>query len=121
MRCLALAQAWQDTGGVAIFFTRSDLSPVLRQRLQHEGIEIRYLVETEDSSVDADQTVVLAQELNVVNIVVDGYQFDAEYQRQIKDAGLHLLFIDDYGHAAPYSADLLLNQNIHASDTLYTN
>ena len=53
--------------------------------------------------------------------VVDGYHFDAEYQKSIKAAGYKLLWIDDYGHADHYYADLVLNQNISADPFLYSN
>jgi UDP-2,4-diacetamido-2,4,6-trideoxy-beta-L-altropyranose hydrolase len=52
---------------------------------------------------------------------VDGYHFGAEYQKQIKDAGFSLLFIDDYGHADYYYADIVLNQNIYADMSFYYN
>jgi UDP-2,4-diacetamido-2,4,6-trideoxy-beta-L-altropyranose hydrolase len=52
---------------------------------------------------------------------VDGYHFDANYQQAIKQANLRLLFIDDYGHASHYYADLVLNQNIYAGESLYAN
>ena len=31
-----------------------------------------------------------------------------------------MLAVDDYGHAGHYSADLVLNQNLHATRTLYS-
>src|SRR5262249_28782632 len=34
-------------------------------------------------------------------------------------AGVRLLFIDDYGHAGEYAADLVLNQNLAADAVLY--
>ncbi len=52
-------------------------------------------------------------------VVVDGYEFGAEYQASLKNRGLKVLFIDDNGHARHYSADLVLNQNVHASEALY--
>ena len=51
--------------------------------------------------------------------MVDGYQFDTAYHRAIKTAGRRLLVIDDYGHADAYVADLVLNQNVHADESLY--
>jgi len=54
-------------------------------------------------------------------VVVDGYHFGADYQQIIKDSGLYLLFIDDIGHADHYHADVVLNQNIHAHEGLYSN
>ena len=38
----------------------------------------------------------------------------------IKAAGFKLLFVDDNVHAETYSADLVLNQNIHANARLYS-
>jgi len=120
MRCLALAQAWQDRGGHAIFAMATEV-PALEARLRSEGMEIVHLSTKPGSVDDARQTADLAQHREAVWIIVDGYHFDAEYQRIIKDAGLHLLFIDDYGHAAYYRADIVLNQNIHAHEGLYLN
>ena len=42
-------------------------------------------------------------------------------RKALKQAGARLLCIDDYGHAAHYSADLVLNQNISANEALYPN
>jgi UDP-2,4-diacetamido-2,4,6-trideoxy-beta-L-altropyranose hydrolase len=50
---------------------------------------------------------------------VDGYEFGTQYQATLKSRGLKVLFIDDNGHAGHYSADLVLNQNAHARETLY--
>ena len=51
--------------------------------------------------------------------MVDGYQFNADYQRALKAAGFRVLFLDDYGHATHYSADLVLNQNAYANEKMY--
>ncbi len=45
--------------------------------------------------------------------------FDVEYQKIIKESGFSLLFIDDYGHADHYYADIVLNQNIYADMSFY--
>lgn len=120
MRCLALAQAWQDAGGHAIFAMAMQ-APAPETRLGEEGMETVHLATQPGSADDAGQTVDLARRAGALTVVVDGYHFDAEYQRIIKDAGLRLLFIDDYGHADYYWADLVLNQNIHAHAGLYAN
>ncbi len=51
--------------------------------------------------------------------MLDGYQFDVEYQRQLKAAGVKLLIVDDTGHAGAYAADLVLDQNVHATEDFY--
>lgn len=118
MRCLALAQAWQEAGGKA-HFALASATPVLEARLTSEGMNLTRLNAPPGSAEDATQTIALARKLAAVWVVVDGYHFGADYQQAIKAAGLRLLFIDDYGHADHYCADIVLNQNIYADESLY--
>lgn len=118
MRCLALAQGWQDAGGRAVFAMASE-SPGIEERLKSERIETVHLSAQPGSREDAAETSSRARSLNAAWIVVDGYVFDSDYQRAIKESGARLLFIDDYGHCDWYSADLVLNQNIYAEESLY--
>jgi len=118
MRCLALAQAWQDAGGRAAFAMAESTSSV-QERLAGEGCEIVSVSAAAGSQEDAGQTIVLARQQFAEWIVVDGYQFGADYQRTLKAAGFKLLFLDDYGHARHYSADVVLNQNVCANAASY--
>ncbi len=120
MRCLALAQAWQDAGGHAIFAMAME-APAVETRLKREGVDVIRLLFPPGSREDAIQTARLAQSVGTPWVVADGYHFGADYQRLIKDSGLRLLFIDDNGHAGHYCADIVLNQNVHAREDLYTN
>lgn len=120
MRCLALAQAWRRSGGEATFVMATQ-SPVLDQRLRDSGMNVSHINAALGSQDDVQQTLSLAKGVGADWLVVDGYQFGATYQQAIKEAGYSLLFIDDYGHADHYYADLVLNQNICAEDSLYTN
>lgn len=119
MRCLALAQAWQDSGGCCIF-AMAESTPSLQQRLRDEGIEAEHFAVRAGTAEDAARTRDLASRTNAGWIVVDGYQFGSAYQSQIKTSGFKVLFMDDYVHAEPYSADLVLNQNVQVSPSLYT-
>lgn len=118
MRCLALSQAWQDSGGHAIFAMAIE-APKLEMRLQSEGMEVIHLSARSGSDDDAIQTVHLARQRGASWIVADGYHFGADYQRIIKEAGLCLLFIDDDGQAGHYYADVVVNQNLHARESFY--
>jgi UDP-2,4-diacetamido-2,4,6-trideoxy-beta-L-altropyranose hydrolase len=120
MRCLALGQAWQDAGGNAVFVMCTD-APAIEDRYKSEGMEIIHLSALLGSADDAMQTADLSRRMGASWVVVDGYHFGADYQRFVKDAGLRLLFIDDYGHADRYYADIVLNQNLHAHESLYQN
>jgi UDP-2,4-diacetamido-2,4,6-trideoxy-beta-L-altropyranose hydrolase len=120
MRCLALAQAWQDLGGRAIF-AMNDTPPAIAERLRSESCEIRVISAEAGAQEDSRQTAALARDQRADWVVVDGYQFGADYQQALKAEGLKILFIDDYGHGAPYSADLVLNPNISANKAVYEN
>lgn len=120
MRCLALAQAWRDDGGGVTFLTATDLS-MLQDRLQSEGMAVNHLSTRAGSYDDAMQTAAFARKIYASWIVIDGYQFDGAYQKALKDSGRSVLFIDDFGHAGHYYADIVLNQNIYAVPTLYPN
>jgi UDP-2,4-diacetamido-2,4,6-trideoxy-beta-L-altropyranose hydrolase len=122
MRCLALAQAWRRHGGDAHFLLAPGVTG-LESRLQVAGCEVSHLAAdwvlggVEDTAATIDR----AQELRADWVVVDGYHFDANYQLRLKEAGLRVLFVDDYGHCDHYHADLVLNQNIYAREALYAN
>lgn len=118
MRCLALAQAWQDAGGHAVFAMTPD-APAIERRLEAEAMEVLHVTASPGSRDDATQTAALARRHDARWVIVDGYDFGADFQRIVKEAKLALLVVDDYGHADHYCADGVLNQNIHAREDLY--
>jgi UDP-2,4-diacetamido-2,4,6-trideoxy-beta-L-altropyranose hydrolase len=118
MRCLALAQAHLAVG-CPVTFLLGKGSPNLAQRLQNEGIQVIEMLEPWGSETDAQQTIQLAEAVVADWVAVDGYHFGADYQKWLKDAGLRVLVLDDYGHASHYWADVVLNQNITAEEGLY--
>lgn len=117
MRCLALAQAWRELNG-DVLFVAAQITPGLQSRLNEEGFAIRLIHAEAGTEQDAAALTVLASPGSWV--VVDGYQFTETYQVQLKQAGLSVLFVDDYGHCVRYVADLVLNQNLGASEVWYS-
>jgi UDP-2,4-diacetamido-2,4,6-trideoxy-beta-L-altropyranose hydrolase len=124
MRCLALAQAWQDSGGRAIF-AMAETTPALTARLQAESCEVVPIRDTVGARVgsadDSALTAALAREHEAEWVVVDGYQLGGDYQEALKSAGLKVLFMDDYGHGERYSSDVVVNANVCADEALYGN
>ncbi len=118
MRCLALAQAWQDFRGEAVF-AMSDPSAAMVERLSAEKLDTIRLSAVAGSMRDAQETVRVAKNYSARWVVVDGYGFDANYQRALKSAGLKLLLVDDLAEAEHYFADLVLNQNTCAREESY--
>ena len=119
MRCLALAQAWNDQGGETILVLAEQIL-ALESKLIAEGITLVYLETTIGSDEDAQQTASIANKYAASWVVVDGYQFGAKYQKELKGFGLKILFLDDNGHAEHYFSDLVLNQNISADINIYS-
>jgi len=128
MRCIALAQAWQDHGGKVTFLSHCE-SDALRERISKEGFEFIYLEKVHPDPFDLYRTLsLLTTKTNKTNqtnktnstwLTLDGYHFTPDYQKAIRDVGIHLLVIDDMNHLPNYHADILLNQNIHAPDLKY--
>jgi UDP-2,4-diacetamido-2,4,6-trideoxy-beta-L-altropyranose hydrolase len=119
MRCLALAQAWQETGG-KVLFAFALATPNIENRVKAEGFESVRINATAGSEEDGRQTIALARARQAGCVVLDGYHFGAAYQQSLKAAGPRVLFFDDYGHAEHYHADFVLNQNLSADAQLYT-
>jgi UDP-2,4-diacetamido-2,4,6-trideoxy-beta-L-altropyranose hydrolase len=120
MRCLALAQTWQDAGCEAVF-VMAESTPAIDERLRSERMKIVQLESAGGSAQDVQQLADLSRAEDAEWVVVDGYQFGADYQLGLKEAGLKLLFVDDIGECEHYYADIVLNQNAHASETMYKN
>jgi UDP-2,4-diacetamido-2,4,6-trideoxy-beta-L-altropyranose hydrolase len=125
MRCIALAQAWQDQGGEVTFISHCE-SDELRQRIIDEGFDFIPIEYPHPDPNDLCQTLAFLKQPSAFSLqplpawlVLDGYHFTASYQKAIIDAGIHLLVIDDMNHLPHYHADILLNQNIHAPDLKY--
>jgi UDP-2,4-diacetamido-2,4,6-trideoxy-beta-L-altropyranose hydrolase len=119
MRCLALGQAWQDKGGQAAFLM-AGASSALVSRLTSEGMELPRLHARPGSDEDALETAAIARSMGATWVVVDGYHFGSAYQQRVRDGGSSLLVIDDYGHTDHYRCDIVLNQNLHADESLYS-
>lgn len=118
MRCLALAQAWQDHGGRAIFLMGQS-TPAIRERLSREGCEVLTCNATVGSTDDALQTLEATRRSGCGWLVLDGYQFDAAYEERVSRLGFGVLCVDDLGHAQ-HSADVILNPNLTATESQYT-
>lgn len=117
MRCLALAQAWQDMGGHATFIISAP-PKTLRSRLLTERVDVVDLEADPASSDDAEFTARRARELSAAT-VIDGYHFGFEFQRHIHRSVQSLLVIDDHASIGSYRSDWILDQNLCADAEMY--
>jgi UDP-2,4-diacetamido-2,4,6-trideoxy-beta-L-altropyranose hydrolase len=122
MRMIALAQAWRDEGGEAVFIC-AEITPALEAWLKEDGFLLEKIQASPGSREDLEETsaAIARYGLDSIPVALDGYQFDADFQLGLKKAGCRLLVMDDYGHAAFYHAEWVLNQNISAREELYAN
>lgn len=118
MRCLALAQAWQDSGG-EVRHMGTALPPSLAARLAGERIASTVIDEIAGSPADATQTAALVREFGAEWLVLDGYQFGVDYQRAVGAADVPTLLIDDFAQIGDYAADAILDQNLDTPESAY--
>lgn len=118
MRCLALAQAWQDEGGEVTLVTAAGEEGLLH-RLRSERIRIVNMQAPAASDEDAEFTAHTARQAGAHWLVLDGYHFKRGYHAIIKTHDLQLLVLDDIGGGDLSLADAILNQNAYATPGLY--
>jgi UDP-2,4-diacetamido-2,4,6-trideoxy-beta-L-altropyranose hydrolase len=118
MRCLAIAQAWQDVGGEALF-AAGEMPEGLRSRLRAHGLPFAPIEATPGSLEDAVATITQAHEINADWVVVDGDRFRNDFLEHLYYAGLHVLLIDDGADRAASFANLIVNPNFGANEKFY--
>jgi len=118
MRCLALAQAWQDVGGAALF-AAGEMPERLRSRLRANGLSFAPIEATPGSAEDAVATIAHAHEISADWVVVDGARFRSDFLEHLHCAGLQVLLIDDGEERAASFANLIVNPNFVANEEFY--
>ena len=119
MRGLALGQAWQDRFST-VHVANACMPPSLVDRLEANGFVVHLMGIEPGSHKDAAATLEIARQVGAEWIAADGYVFGEDFQQAIHASDRRLLLVDDYGHQPKYCADLLLNQNLGAAETLYS-
>lgn len=124
MRCLALALAAKAREIDVHMICRLEV-PWLQKRLSAERIPLTKLhgeppVREKPAGLVRD-VLCAAQGKKPAQcwVVLDGYHFDIDCQRAVRNAGFRLLVIDDYAHLPEYACDILLNQNLGAEELTY--
>lgn len=118
LRCLALAQAWQDAGGVAAFAC-AQLPDVLKTRLEKENCRVVSLEAEVGSPEDAAQTRDLACACGANWVICDGYNFGGDFLRALRCADFSLCAVDDLSATNLSAVDVILNPNAGATAQFY--
>lgn len=118
MRALAVAQAWQDRGGVVrVLFAQPN--PPMALRLTSEGVDVTVLNCQRGSLEDAAEVVSEIRRASPAGVLVDGYDFGTEYLTRLQDGGRPVMLFDDYGQAPRLPVQVVVNQNLYAASSDY--
>ncbi len=118
MRCLALAQAWQDAGGT-VSLAVAELPDALSPRLTAEGVSLSRIHAAPGGLEDAAETIAQAHRLRADWVVVDGDRFDSNFLETVRAAGFRVLLIDDFADRDAFPADLIVNPNLDDDEEPY--
>ena len=118
MRCMALAQAWQDAGGTASLAV-AELPDALAPRVTAEGVSLIRVRATPGGPEDAGETVAQARRIRADWIVIDGDRFSSGFLDAVRAAGLRVLLVDDFAGRESFPADLIVNPNLDDDEESY--
>jgi UDP-2,4-diacetamido-2,4,6-trideoxy-beta-L-altropyranose hydrolase len=117
MRCLALAQQLDASDVEVVFAIRQTSLPFCQSRHDWVG---RIVIVPDCESQQEVQWLQTQPEFNQADwLVLDGYQFDSDYQQALKSAGKPLAIFDDNNDAGLLHADLIINGASQASQLGY--
>ena len=111
MRCLALAQAWQDAGGT-VSLAVAELPDALLPRVTAEGVSLSRVHATPGGPEDAGETIAQSHRLRADWVVIDGDRFGSDFLLTVRAAGFRVLLIDDFADRESFPADLIVNPNL---------
>lgn len=113
MRCRALAGEWRQHGGAVTFLTTSTSQEFL-DRLRQEGCEVLTGQPGRTCLDELDWLVPILQKEQAGLLILDGYDFDEDYQQEVKSWVNCLVCLDDVPKRR-FACDVLLNQNLGVS------
>ena len=114
MRSLSLGEALLDEG-FGVELVSFELAPSLQSLATSCGVEVVELTCAPRSSEDAQ--FVLQCKANIV--VVDGYEFSREFFAVLEAGSTPFAVVDDNAETSAQSPSAVINQNPHASASMY--
>ena len=114
MRSLSLGEALLDEG-FGVELVSFELAPSLQSLATSCGVEVVDLSCAPRSSEDAQ--FVLQRNANLV--VVDGYEFSREFFAVLETSSTPFAVVDDNAETSAQSPSAVINQNPHASASMY--
>ncbi|MCL9662767.1 UDP-2,4-diacetamido-2,4,6-trideoxy-beta-L-altropyranose hydrolase [Paenibacillus hunanensis] len=126
MRCLTLADMLVKSLSCKIIFICSEYLPdEVAYTIRSKAYVLHIISASEDQnemwSNDADQTIDCIRSQSIDWLVVDHYQLDYRWEKEMKSYVNHIMVIDDLANRL-HDCDVLLDQNLHEEmNTRYIN
>ena len=114
MRSLSLGEALLDEG-FGVELVSFELAPSLQSLATSCGVEVVELSCAPRSSEDAQFVL----QFNANLVVVDGYEFSREFFAVLETSSTPFAVIDDNAETSAQSPSAVINQNPHASASMY--
>lgn len=115
MRCLALADAWRDSGGNPVFALAARACQ-LESHVRAHGAEIIAVEAEPGSPEDAALTLEFSNRTHAAWLALDGYHFPADYIRTLRRATSKLLLIADDEEVPNCECDIVVDPTPQTPD-----
>ena len=118
MRTLALAESCLQHG-FDVHFAYSECPNILLTRWNESKASTHKIAPFPGFKDDANAVLDIFKDTPFDWIIIDGHHFGDTYQKILKSAQQRILVFDDYGHTQHTIADIVINQNASAEESLY--
>lgn len=115
VRCCALAEMLKDNFEI-YFYTRAG-SEIIVEDIKQYCVDVFEMTDNISYDDEASDWVSVLEGNEIV--VLDGYNFNTNYQQKIKEKGCKLVCIDDI-HAYHFVADTVINHSPGIDENLYS-
>ena len=92
IRCFALAKMLESSFNVKFIFTNTD--ELIANKFLENSFD-SFWINGSDKLKEADAVTNYVRSNNAYALILDGYQFDSEYQKKVYDSSFKLIYIDD--------------------------
>jgi len=106
MRCLTIAGELRTLGCEVIFVSSDEM---IRPYTDHDGFDVHILdSDYSDKEAETDNLISFLKKENINTLFVDSYSVTEKYFLDLKNAGMHVMYMDDLCKCA-YPVDAVVN------------
>ena len=114
-RMITLAIEWQKNNGETLFIL-SENNSLSKKLLKTANLNFK-IIDRDKNECKNIKKIVNSFKAN--QLIIDGYQFDENFLKNLNNKTFQLIVFDDYMHLDYYDCDIIVNQNIYAKKLKY--